>query len=94
MQAEQERLKNEQTLENLKAQEAKYETKIESTTEKIKQLEAQMKTLLQQGNRTKAKQLLKKVKMERESLVNLQNKQGFISKQVMQIGAVSDDDAF
>jgi len=91
MATEQERFQNEKTLESLRNQESKFENKIESESNLIKNQENQIKELIKAGQKDKAKRLLKVVKQKRENLISLQNKQGFISKQIIQIEALQDD---
>ena len=49
---------------------------------------------MKSGNKDKAKRILKTVKMERDQLINLQNKATLLSKQVVQIESIQSDDGF
>jgi len=91
MESEQEKFKQQKVLEGLIAQEQKYETRIENESNAIKAQEAEIKNLIKAGQKDKAKRLLKTVKQKRDNLINLQNKQGFISKQKIQLEALQDD---
>merc|ERR1712018_155755 len=59
-----------------------------------KKKEAEIQQCMKSGQKDKAKRILKTVKMERDQLVNLQNKATLLSKQVVQIESIQDDDGF
>jgi len=91
MHVEQDKFQTAKVLEGLQTKEKQYESKIEGLSNKISQQENEIKTLIKGGQKVKAKQVLKKVKMERENLLSFQNKQGFISKQIIEMEGMQDD---
>ena len=48
--------------------------------------------LINQGQKEKAKRILKNVKAEKQKVVNYQNKEGFLSKQILTLETVMNDD--
>merc|ERR1711953_1017613 len=77
--------------ENLQKKEKEYEVKMDALSNKITAGEASIKEFMKAGKKDKAKAELKKVKMQRENLISLQNKQGFITKQIINMEGMQDD---
>ena len=94
----QEEIKNEddksqqqKNLEALKAQQNKLVEKMDAAQSNADQYEKEMMVLIKQGQKDKAKRILKNVKAEKQKVVNFQNKEGFLAKQILTLEAVMDD---
>jgi len=94
MDKERENYEIEKNLEKQQATLNKFEAKINDLDRKIEQGEKEVKTLIQSGNKDKAKRVLKNVKRHKEEIVNLQGKLNLIEKQKMQIESQKDDVGF
>jgi hypothetical protein len=91
MQAERTKLAEEKTLEDLQIQSTKYEQKMESISGRIGESETQMKGCMRAGDKVKAKKFLKQKKMLQDQLIDLQGKQGFLDKQIIQVQSIQDN---
>merc|ERR1712166_1631536 len=94
MDKERENYEIEKNLEKQQATLNKFEAKINDLDRKIEQGEKEVKTLIQSGNKDKAKRVLKNVKRHKEEIVNLQGKLNLIEKRKMQIESQKDDVGF
>jgi hypothetical protein len=91
MEAERTKLAEEKTLEDLQTQSLKYEQKMESISGRITESEAQMKASMTGGDKVKAKKFLKQKKMLQDQMMDLQGKQGFLDKQIIQVQSIQDN---
>ena len=88
---EKDKFEQQKNLEALKVQQNKLVEKMDASQNKADQLEKEMMGLIQSGQKDKAKRLLKTVKAEKQKVVNFQNKEGFLAKQILTLEAVMDD---
>lgn len=82
MQKERDELQRMKATENIEAKMKNWEAKIDAKNAKINQMDQQIRQLIKAGKKDKAKQLLKRLKLERTSVVQLNKQINFMQRQV------------